>query len=227
MDAEGVNKLVVADICNTLYDSNTTFDFFRYCVQQKKIRSGTALYKLSVSRKSLLFWTWAVLGRLTGKDYPKMIAVRLFRGLTPAEVHQWALEFYDNWLKHKLIRLTNEILQEFGSAHVVLVSSTIEPVARVIAEKLHIRDFLSTELEIQDGKYTGKILEELTGNKLKALHKKYDGNGFTIDVVLTDNFSDKELMHQSAHKIAVCYNPKQEKFWRTVPGIRILNIPGA
>jgi phosphoserine phosphatase len=226
---DDVKKIVVADICNTLFDSNTTFDFVRYCITTKRLETNKAVKSAIFSRVSPLFIGIALLQKFTRTDIHKKIAVSLFKNKSTQEVKSWAASFLKEYLRGREIQQTLSYLTQFNPGTIVLVSSTIYPVAETIAEHLNIRDFIATELEIVDSRYTGKIAREISGAKLSALQKKLGHNNFEIEAVITDNFSDRELMNTSKNKFAVCYDTRQEKFWRTLHDvniIRVKNTPG-
>lgn len=226
---DDVRKIIVADICNTLFDSNTTFDFVRYCVYTKRLGFNRTAYKAIFSRVSPLFFGIALLQKFTGTDIHKKIAVSLFRNRSPQQVRTWANSFLEEYLHGREIPQSLSYLNQYNPDDIILVSSTIYPVAETIADYLKISHFIATELEIVDSKYTGKIKQEIRGKKLSALEKKLGGKNFEIEMVITDNFSDRELMNSSKKKLAVCYDSRQEKFWSTLPDvniIRVKSIPG-
>jgi phosphoserine phosphatase len=223
-----LKKIIVADICNTLFDSNTTFDFVRYCVYSRRLRFNRSLYNAIFSKNSPLFIAIALLQKFSRKDLHKKIAVSLFKNRSPEEVRRWASSFLKEYLQGREIDESLACLQEYRPEDIILVSSTIYPVAEIIADYLKINQFIATELEVVDFKYTGKIKQEISGAKLSALSKKFDTKDFEIEMVITDNFSDKELMNKSKKKMAVCYDGRQEKFWRNLSDvniIRVKNIP--
>lgn len=219
------NKIVVADICNTLFDSNTTFDFVRYCVVQKKVSFyNRVLYKFFLYRWFPGFWVIVFLEKLSKKDYHKKIVTSLFRNRTVIEVSEWAESFFESYLRSRSISQTNNILKQYKSSKIVLISSTLYPIAEVIAKKTGINDFIATSMEIVGSKYTGKILLEVAGQKKELLRDKFTGDDFTLEMVVTDNLTDFNLMASADRKIAVCYDKQQEKFWKKIPGIEILFI---
>jgi len=223
MDEIIKRKIIVADICNTLFDSNTTFDFIRYCVDTNKLSGKKKLaYKSSLSRFSPLFWSIAVVQKITKKDFFKEFVVWLLKGEHVEVVKEWATEFYTVYLQPRSIKHTLEFLQQFENKDIVLASSTLHPIAEVITERLGFGSFISTEMYVDKGVYTGVIKEELSGKKLQVIQKRF--SGATIDLVLTDNFTDKELMNMSNNKFAVCYDKRQEEFWSVIPGINIIHI---
>jgi phosphoserine phosphatase len=224
MDEIKKERVVVVDICNTLFDSNTTFDFIDYCVRTKRIKRGVLFYHWGVKRLSPFFWFLLILHKAFRHDYHKSLAVSLLAHQSIEDVSSWASQFYREFLALRSIHQTADVLKSFDSKQVILASSTIEPVAKVIAFEMGIENFVSTELEVSEGRYTGRIKNELSGNKLEAIQKKLGNADFMIDVVLTDNFSDRELMIGSLRKYAVCYNKRQVAFWSEIPGVKILTV---
>jgi phosphoserine phosphatase len=224
MDELKSKKVVVVDICNTLFDSNTTFDFIDYCVRTKRIKSRVFFYHLGIKRFSPFFWFLVVLQKIFRHDYHKSLAVSLLAHQTIEDVNSWASQFYKEFLAFRSIHKTTHLLKTVDLKQVILASSTIEPVAKVIALEMGIEDFVSTELEVSDGRYTGRIKNELSGKKFEAIRKKLGDADFMIDVVLTDNFNDRDLMLGSSRKYAVCYNKRQVAFWKQIPGVEILAV---
>ena len=218
-------NIIVADICNTLYDSNTTYDFIKFCVDNHKLpRYAKVAYSGVLSKASPLFWAIAIGEKIVRKDISKTLVVHFFRGCKVHEVKAWSEEFYNEYLKRRVIDPSFSILKEYNLEDIVLVSSTLQPIAATIAENLNISNFLATDLEVKDGRYTGKIINELSGRKLTALKEKFI-EGMDLELVISDNFTDLELMHHSRKRVAVCYNKKHEKFWSALPQVTILNIP--
>jgi phosphoserine phosphatase len=217
-------NLVVADICNTLFDSNTTFDFIKYCVETGKIKHSTLLYEISLERNLPLYWLLVLLNKMTKKDLHKTIAVALLKNSFVQTVDEWACEFYEKFLNKHVLSQSIDILKMYEKEKIVLVSSTIHPIAGVIAKQLGFDQFIATELESQKGRYTGNIAKEISGRKLMMLTERYGGAGFSIETIITDNFTDKELVLCSDKKFTICYNNKQERFWKKIPGVNIIRI---
>lgn len=223
MDKEDGKKFIVADICNTLYDSNTTFDFIKYCNQKRKFGfSSSIIYRLTVSRWSPFFWGLAIFQKLLKKDFQKIIVISFFKNKEVSEVRTWASSFYNDILKEKKIGVTNAILELYPADNIVLASSTLYPVAEAIAN-VHGIVFVASPLEIAGDRYTGKLIEELSGKKWEALQSKF-GKDIELELAMSDNLTDFELLRKAKRKIAVCYNESQENSWEKLPGIEILKM---
>lgn len=223
-EMDEIKNIVVFDICNTLYDSNTTFDFIKYCIVKKKINANLLSYNLITSKASPKFWFLFIYGRLTHIDYHKRAVVSLLKGVMVKDLKQWAMEFYDDFLIYKIQQRALDILNENRNQEIVIASSTIHPIAQVIAKKLGIQNYVATQLEILDGICTGRIKYEISGSKYDELIKNFHSYKLKISLVLTDNFSDIDLVSEAKEKIAICYNLKQFRFWKRYPEVKILKI---
>ncbi len=217
-------KIVVVDICYTLFKSNTTFDFFKYCILKGKFSFVDRIYfKILLSKLSPFFWMVAINEKLFKKDHFKYLAVKLLASHDVEMVESWAEDFFHEYLKPRTIGLTMDLIKTYEFSEVILISATLKPIAKSIAKNLGIDNYIATELGIKNGKYTGRILKELSGRKLEALYA-FKKEKVVIDVVITDNLSDKNIMATADCKYAVCHNSKQEKFWSSLPKVNILHI---
>lgn len=224
MDRLGKRKVVVADICNTLFDSNTTYDFIKYCIRTGRLSPiNRHIYNILLSRKSPLYWLIAINEKVFKKDLFKVLVVKFLKGCKVDAVQKWSDDFFNDYLTKRAISPTLLLLKNFNSADVILISSTLRPIAASIAKNIGFANFLATELEVENNVYTGNIQHELSGRKLEAL-RIYAGAGVDVDVVISDNYTDLELMKYSRESYAVCYNEKQEKFWSQLPQVSILKI---
>lgn len=217
------NDIVATDICNTLYNSNTTFDFFKYLYKKGHLKGmQRVIYTMTISRKSIVFWGLAVLQKLVKKDFHKQIIIRLLKNKEVATVNHWAADFYTNFLIPNKINSTLAIIEQEKNEEIILVSATIAPVAEAIANKLGVK-YIATNLEIVNNKYTGKMLQDLTGNKLQALKEIY-GTELSLKLAMSDNTTDYDLLKSASRKIAVCYSDKQKAFWSTINNIEIIRL---
>lgn len=223
---ETSTRYVVSDICDTLFFSNTTFDFIRFCAEQGWLdASRRQRWSLLLRRQSPLFWVLAVGNRLLKKDLHKAAAVGLLAGYDEATVRGWAKAFYRQYLEPRRISQAFRVLDELGSAsELVLASSSIEPVVAEIAAALGVRQYVATTLEIKAGKYTGHISLDLTGRKPEALSKLLQLDRNSLAAVLSDNTTDRSLMELAGKGYAICYNDKQRQFWGTVPEITLVKV---
>lgn len=203
--------IYVFDICDTLYFSNTTFDFIDFYLKKSGSSFKSFVLGLIRNKYSPLFIVLYLLSKISGKDLPKYFALKLLKGSSTEELENVAKVFYQEYLTERRIFITHEILQEAQSQNfqVILLSSTLDPVARVIAENLHV-DFESSELEQKDDFFTGRLKSDITGKKHHLLKENSGSAGYTV---VTDNFTDYELVKGATNRYVVIHDKKAESHW--------------
>lgn len=88
---------------------------------------------------------------------------------------------------------------------IVLVTTSFEPIAKYAAKYFHIPEYVSTKLEVKNGKYTGKILGNINYKEEKVNRlKNYD---FTDSFAYSDHNSDIPLLKKATYRYAV--NPNK------------------
>lgn len=202
-----MKKIVIVDVCNTLYDSNTTFDFLQYYF--KEDRKYVRLQKL---RKSIIY---RILNRAifvsTGIDSDKKLFTRLLKGIKQKELNSAINEFFLS-LSEKKIQDTHNLVESYKQQgyQIIVISASYDFIVEKIAKEIKADKFLSTTLQ-RDGEYlTGKVLEDL----LKIKHKKFLEQKFDYEevILITDNVTDYQLACY-AHKSHIILNNKNFDFW--------------
>lgn len=203
--------IYVFDICDTLYFSNTTFDFIDFYLKRSGKRFKSLLLAWIRYKYSPLFIGLYLLSKISGKDIPKYFALKLLKGSSPEELENAAKVFYQEYLTDHQIANTHQILQEAQrqNSQVILLSSTLDPVARIIAKNLGV-EVRSSELELKNGLVTGKLASDITGKKHHLLKVDSGSSGYTV---VTDNFSDHELVKGAAKRYVVIHDKKAESHW--------------
>lgn len=195
-------KVIIFDICGTLYHSNTTCDFCEWV-------ENRFFYK------NLLKFSKSIVGKIINKIFELFFNYDLIRNL-----HVWSLKgksmddivneadaFVESFLKDKKIMEVHEILSSKNKNNVVLISATLYPVAKAIAKNLRIALFYSTSLSFDKNNIlSGKIDEDLSGNKHKLFKNK------KVDFIATDNLNDYKLCLMS-EEVVIISKQKHLKLW--------------
>lgn len=195
-------KVIIFDICGTLYHSNTTCDFCEWV-------ENRFFYK------NLLKFSKSIVGRIINKISEVFFEYDLIRNL-----HVWSLKgksisfieneadaFVEGFLKEKKIKEVHEILSSKNKKNVVLVSATLYPVAKAIAKNLEIESFYGTTLLCNKSNIlAGKIDNDLSGNKHKLFKTE------KIDFIATDNLNDSKLCLLS-DEVVIISKHKHLKLW--------------
>lgn len=210
-----VQNIVIVDICGTLYNSNTTFDFLDFYVKKKTYRVFRAI------SKNIL---WKIFNKiclvLLKVDVTRKIAVGFLRGQSKETLMQEVDVFYTQKLSYLEQKEVLELVRQYKSdgKRVILVSATLDFIAKKVSEKIDIPEVYSTELNYKGSVCQGTIQQDLLSNKLAFLKSK--GFNTPFDVTITDNFSDSKLL--TATKYAIIISKVKDKArWEKV--IRISN----
>ena len=220
-----INKIFVIDICGTIFKSNTTFDFIKFYYASRFNVRILSTFPVKV--------VCAILFKLFGIDVIRPILLRNLEGVSHFQLKNMADEFYDKFLLPKKNNEVINIINQYRAEgyRLILVSATIDVIATVVAEKLAITEFISTNLEYEKNICTGKILKDVYKNKQNILIQTgllppYAG-------IITDNYEDVTIIEQSKEPYLVSYRKtasQSKNKWReilspqTYKRCKILNI---
>lgn len=207
-----ISSLYVFDICGTIFKSNTTFDFLTFWLTPRS-KYYSSFDKL---RKTFI---WKVINKITRTylhvDITRIIALRFLKGYSRLQLLEGADMFYETYLiKHLNDYVVGKLkgLHVNPSCNVLIASATIDVVAEVIARKMQIKKWYSSELCYLDGICQGKLSKDLLGKKIDLVQEIQN---LTIDAVFTDDFSDIPLLKEASQKNIVVY-PKTDKKWKKI-----------
>lgn len=197
---------VILDICDTLYYSNTTFDFLSYLDTKNNNKNSTLL---SLRKVKLIMHLNAVIFKLFHIDlYRKICILYTLKGKDVLYINNLCNEFVDEYLSKKQIYPTFEIIKKYHSkSNIIICSASINPIVASVAKHIHCNTYFSTELEIKNNTYTGKVTNDILGKKHKAL---LDLN---YDLVITDNKSDIDIIKKAKNVILISFE-RNIDFWK-------------
>jgi phosphoserine phosphatase len=214
----GEANVFVFDVCDTLFYSNTTFDFLHFVLQQQGAVGKQALLKSLTTRWSPLFVGLAVWQKVLGGDPIKTVALRLLAGTPKADLYALGQRFVAEFLPVRRIARSHELLAGLAttSTRVVLLSASLDPVIEALAEALGPVEFVSSQLEYDaQGRATGHLQRELTGQKQHALQELLGTQAEPVRLaVATDNFTDLELVTQAQVRYVVVHSAAAKQFWQ-------------
>jgi HAD superfamily hydrolase (TIGR01490 family) len=144
-------------------------------------------------------WTKAMLAEFKGQSEVALTreANRWFRDMVVQTVYPEAAEIV-NW--HK------------GQGHVVaIVSGATRFVVKPLAEHLGIRHFLYTRLEVEDGRFTGRVIEPICfeEGKIYWLQQFIEEQGIDLakSFFYTDSITDLPLLELVGHPVVTNPDP--------------------
>jgi HAD superfamily phosphoserine phosphatase-like hydrolase len=215
MEAKNLKNdgLAVFDLCDTLYYSNTTHDFIDFFIARSSSPLKKLRFHLMNNQLSPLRYATIAFGVLAKRDLFKEFNVSMLGGSSEEQVLREAAAFVSEFLPERKIDRTHELIRECSAAglRVVLCSSSIEPVVKAVAEKLGFPTYIATTLETADGRYTGRIAEEMSGKKLAAIAERL--GAARIECAVSDNASDLDLLLAAKRGVAVAHSDRKRSFW--------------
>lgn len=201
-------KICIFDICGTLYNSNTTFDYLNYL-----LRNNTRYQLFEKIRK--LFIAKAINKLLLlcfNYDLIRVIALSFIKGYNKSLLMDVAGDFYDSVLIKKSNQRVQDLLKlriDDEGYTVVIASATIDVVAKTIGNKLGCSNIISSELQYNNDKCTGYLKKDLLGKKQLFLSFE------TEDAeIFTDDFSDVKLISKCNYKNIITYNKTKKKWYK-------------
>lgn len=203
-------KLVVFDVCNTLYDANTTFDFVRHTLSDRWWFRALDLALLH--RASPLYWAQAALYRLGGVDIPRWVMIACLSGFDRNDLRQAAHRYVSGPLATRQIAQTHVRLRQHAQTgdRIVLISNSLDAVVGAIAESLRV-EWRASRLAYRGERCVGRLEADLTGRKLgiaRELGAEYDPAPELV--VYTDNLSDRPLV-EAADAATVVIPPRGDR----------------
>ncbi len=163
-----------------------------------------------------------LLGDLLRLGFRRTIATnaRILRGETPEAVRQWAREFGRVFLKKAVPDdLRDKILSlKQEGCRIVLLSGSLQLLVDQLKERLEAEILIGTDLEVDDGKLTGRKTGIFPYGRMKvdALFQKIDPDGidWPRSWALADRKSDLPVLELVGHPVAVHSDRKLRKLAR-------------
>ena len=151
------DRTILVDICWTLFYSNTTYDFLH--IRGNKFNS--LIYKLF------------------GIDLVRSRAIRTFEQLPADEQQARAERFYTDYLEPRKI---SPVWQMIEGRNIVLVSQTMDIIAKTVAKHIGARTYHATQHK----------------EEVLSLYTDFD--------IITDNMSDLPLILHAQQATIITYN---------------------
>jgi len=190
-----MRKVAIFDLDKTIYRAHSFFElaanegfYPEMMVEYKKYKASEQDYSTTALNLLQILATG-----LIGKNYEDELAK--------------TEKFFEN-NQQNFFPYFEAILPKLKETHDVFLATTnTQMVAEIIKRKFGLAGYISTEFEVIDGKFTGKILSTLaTGKKsVKSLVDQYGVNG---SIAVGDSENDIEMLKLVER--AVCINPSEE-----------------
>jgi len=210
METHGI---AVFDVCGTITKTNNTFHFISFVLRRDRPFQYGLLVLLRILRP---FFRLPGIRSIFRRDLLRDGQITLLRGYPGARIREMAELYVNDVFTKGLLndRILDAIQQEKNQGKtVLLVSSAIDPPIAEIARRLNIEDYFSSELEMQDGHYTGRLKTDLLGHKqsiLKRMPANVDWQGSSV---YSDNLEDSDFMERFGQRNVVLNARTDRQTW--------------
>jgi HAD superfamily hydrolase (TIGR01490 family) len=193
------------DMDKTLIAENSGSLYMRYRYQRGEIGGLDLLAGLGA-------YLQYKLGILDIRNWTKRMMVQ-FRGQEEAELEREARVWFEAMVAATIYPRAAELVREHEErGHVVaIVSGATKFVVRPLAERLGVRHFLYTRLEVEDGRFTGRVVEPICFEEGKIYWIQHFIERHGIDLArsffYTDSITDLPLLDLVGHPVAVNPDP--------------------
>jgi HAD superfamily phosphoserine phosphatase-like hydrolase len=197
------------DICGTIFNSNTTFDFLKFYFSKKH------WYKIliMIRKIKILIIINAIFMRLFQIDLLRYWALTHLKGYTKEQLSSMSDIFYKKYLTKRTNKEATEIIERMKreNKELILVSATLDCIAFAVSKNMNIPCVFSSKLAFKNNKCLGRLQHDLLANKPNVLvdnkiNPPYWG-------IITDNYSDMALIKKSQHVFLIQYSNKKN-YWK-------------
>ena len=216
-----MKQVVLLDFCGTVVDFQTFNPFILYILKKKK-RHIYIIYSSGLFKNFSAFVNriWNILG--ISDDYYKKRLVRATKGIAEHDFLSMGREYYDHYVNKRIINVViKEMLrlQNLG-CEIWIVSGGLKYYIDCFARLYGIKNVITTEIEMRNGKSTGHIGgEDCIGvNKVQKINE-FLQNERLINVSfregITDSVMDVSMLKLCEDKLVISKGEHQE--WVTKP----------
>jgi HAD superfamily hydrolase (TIGR01490 family) len=193
------------DLDKTLICENSGSLYMRYRYQRGEIGGLDLL-------KGLGAYLQYKVGVLDIRNWTKNMMVQ-FRGQSEAELDREARVWFEESVARTIYPRAIELLRQHEErGHVVaIVSGATKFVVRPVAERLGVRHLLYTRLEVENGCFTGRVIEPICfeEGKIYWIQQFIEEQGIDLakSFFYTDSITDLPLLDLVGHPVAVNPDP--------------------
>ncbi len=136
-----------------------------------------------------------------------------FKGQSESELEEEAIRWVEEEVVHTIYPEAEELVRKHLEEHhvVAIVSGATRFVVRPIADRLGIEHMLYTRLEVEDGLFTGRVIEPICFEEGKIYWLQQFIEEHRIDLArsffYTDSITDMPLMDIVGHPVVVNPDP--------------------
>lgn len=204
----------IVDVCGTLVRDDTTIGLLAWHFARSRRWRLLGLNLLTAHRGPLRVLV-AIAERATRRHLLKVLVVRWLKGDSVADVAASASDYADWLLANRRVDSVQKVLAE-AQGLLVLASASLEPVVQAIAARMNA-DFVASSLAVEEGRYTGRYISDISGRKREALNNrlgpKWNSEPY---LAISDNLTDRALLEGAKPAFVVLHDPRHKTRWNGV-----------
>ncbi len=197
------------DFDGTLIQGQSQMYLIKYLKDKKFISPFKASY-------ILIWFVLYKLGLVYNSSKILNYALSCFKGMKEEDVQAQIDIFVEKILLNKMYKYSKDLIDFFKQKNikVIVLSAAVEPIIKSINAVLQATDTVSTQVEVIDGFFTGKVigLQVYGGNKSDFVHKYCTEHKINPEKILAiaDHETDLNLLINS--KIGIIANPNKKMY---------------
>ena len=205
-----MKKIAIFDVCDTLYNVNTTFSFLDdYFLENRKylfFRKVSKLFPVKVANYFIY--------KFFKKDLIRIYGTTFLKNCSYKEIQEHSHKFVNENLTFEIKDAISLMIKEYKiqGYKIVLMSGSYEFIIKEVSYYFDADYFYASKLEIKNGCYTGKYEKDILLSKYELLQSEFT----VIDelIVVSDNKTDLVLMQSADKAYAVCNKEKDCDYWK-------------
>ena len=200
-------RLALFDLDNTLLGGDSDHAWGDYLCARGILDADT--YKARNDE----FYQDYLAGRLDLNEYLNF-TLEILAATDVAQLDEWHRDFMRDCIEPIMLPKAAALLQQHRDAgdKLVIITATNRFVTGPIAERLGVETLLATEVEMVDGRYTGRSFDVpcFKEGKVTRLNRWLEQNGYDLhdSYFYSDSMNDLPLLEQVTHPVVVDPDPR-------------------
>ncbi|WP_282349713.1 HAD family hydrolase [Pseudomonas sp. PS01301] len=200
-------RLALFDLDNTLLGGDSDHAWGDYLCARGILDADT--YKARNDE----FYQDYLAGRLDLNEYLNF-TLEILAATDVAQLDEWHRDFMRDCIEPIMLPKAAALLQQHRDAgdKLVIITATNRFVTGPIAERLGVETLLATEVEMVDGRYTGRSFDVpcFKEGKVTRLNRWLEENGYDLNdsYFYSDSMNDLPLLEQVTHPVVVDPDPR-------------------
>jgi HAD superfamily hydrolase (TIGR01490 family) len=193
-----MKKIILFDVDNVIVKGQTQKILINFLLKKRRI---SILFFLNL-------YIWFILykiGLIKDTFRIRNKAFKAFKNCEKDDIDNLFKEFFEKEIKQRIVSQSHDLVRDYLNKNyeVILVSASLSEIVNNLKRYLALNYSVSTELEILNGHYTGRVSGDIPygTNKINMVKKLLNTYGFSLvdSYAYTDHISDMPLLELVTH----------------------------